>query len=129
MSNVQVAIRATDVKNVSFTNDFKIKPGEKINIQVKHNAGIRLNPAQPNNAVVFVKFEAEDAEHGIKLVVETITALQANTFVDDFEKLIKDEYFSVVMLAANERIRIIASTLGLNLSTPPMVIGGNNSNE
>jgi len=123
MSNVTVSIRPVDVKSVSYKNEFKAKPGEKINIQVKTNLAVKLNPASPTAAVVFVKFEASDPSVGIEFIIETITAVQSSTFVDDFEKLIKEEYMNTILLAANEKIRSVATNVGLNVSSPAITFG------
>ena len=123
MSNVTVSIRPCDVKSVTFKNDFKAKPGEKVNIQVKTNVAIKLAPEHPNNAAVLVRFEAADPTTGIELTIETITALTSSTFVDDFEKLIKEEYLNVIALAANEKIRTVATIMGLNVQVPAINFG------
>ena len=123
MSNVVVSIRPCDVKNVSYKNEFRAKPGEKINIQVKTNVAVKLAPDHPQNAAVLVRFEAADQATGIELIIETITALTSNTFVDDFEGLIKDEYLNTIVLAANEKIRTVATNVGLNVTTPTMNFG------
>lgn len=128
MSNAVFTIRGTDIKGVSFKNDFKAKPGEKMNIQVKTNVAVKMNPAAPTNAVVLVKFDAADPEAGIELVVETITAIQTDTYVEDLEEVIKKEYINVVMLAVNERIKSVCANVGLNISAPAIVFGKNGSN-
>ena len=117
------SIRSTDVKSVSYKNDFKVRPGEKINIQVKTNMAVRMNPAQPTSAVVFVKFEAGDENAGIAFEMETVTAVSSSTYVDDFEEVIKNEYLNVIMLAVNERIRAVAGMVGFNVTTPGINFG------
>ena len=98
------SIRSTDVKSVTYNNDFKVRPGEKINIKVNTNLAVRMNPAQPTSAVVFVKFEASDEESGLSFQMETVTAVSSSTYVDDFEEVIKSDYINTIMLAVNEKI-------------------------
>lgn len=124
--NLVISIRPTDVKSCSYVNDFRVKPGERVDIQVKTNLAIKTNPAQPTNAVVFVKFEASDPNKGISLQIETITAVVASTFVDDFEAVIRDEYINMIMLAVNERIRSVASNVGFNITVPGVNFGASN---
>ena len=123
MSNAVFTIRGTDVKAVTYKNDFKAKPGEKMNIQVKTNVAVKMNPASPTNAVVLVKFDAADPDAGIELCVETITAINTDTYVEDVEEVIKKEYINVVMLAVNERIKSVCANVGLNIAAPAIVFG------
>lgn len=122
-NNAVFSIRPTDIKGCSYRNDFKVRPGEKVNIQVKTNLAVKTNPAQPTSAVVLVKFEAADANAGIFFEVETITSITADTFVDDLEGVIREEYLNIIMLAVNERIRAVAGTVGFNISVPAVNFG------
>ena len=123
MSDAVISIRGTDVKNVSYNNNFTMKPGERMDIKVKTNVAVRLNTSAPTNAVVLVKFEAMDASGSISFNLETITAVQSSTYVDDFEGVIKREYLPTIMLAVNERVRSVTSIVGLNVNTPPISFG------
>lgn len=117
------SIRSTDVKSVTYNNDFKVRPGEKINIKVNTNLAVRMNPAQPTSAVVFVKFEASDEESGLSFQMETVTAVSSSTYVDDFEEVIKSDYINTIMLAVNEKIRAVSGMVGFNVTTPAINFG------
>ncbi|MCQ2521152.1 MAG: hypothetical protein MJ105_02140 [Lachnospiraceae bacterium] len=120
MKNVAVTIRPTDVRSVVYENKFSGKPGEPMKIQVKNNAGVKLNPAQPTMAVVGVKFEAKDEADTIRFELETVTAVQVSTFVDNLDDMIKENYMSTIMMAVNEKIRTVASMVGMNIAIPPI---------
>ena len=77
-----------------------------------------LNPAAPTSAAVFTKFSAEDEEGKVKFELETATPVSVSTFVDNLDELIKEEYLNVILLAVNERIRMAATLVGLNINAP-----------
>lgn len=119
MKEVKVNIGATTVKSVKYDNTFLGKPGEPTKLAVKTNFAVKLNPAQPTTALVIVKFVAEDeGSKSMSFELETVTSISVSTFVDNLDDLVKNNYMSSVMLAVNEKIKTLTSTLGLNLQTP-----------
>ncbi len=120
MKKVDVTIRPTDIRSMSYENKFQGKPGEAMKIQVRSNAAVKLNPAQPTMAVVGIKFEAKDEAETINFVVETVTAVQVSTFVDNLDEMIKTYYMPNIMMAVNEKIRAVSSMVGMNIAIPPV---------
>lgn len=118
-----VSIRGTDIKSAKFNNALTLKAGERLDIQVTTNVAVKLNTAAPTNAVVLVKFDAKDKSGAVEFTVETITAVQSSTYVEDFEKYIREKYLSSIMLAVNEKVRAVSSIVGFNLGTPAVAFG------
>ena len=118
MKEVTVSIRTTEIKSMKYENSFTGKTGEQMRLQVKNGFNIMLNPAAPTSAAVFTKFTAEDEEGKVKFELETATPISVSTFVDNLDEFIKKEYLNVVLLAVNERIRMAATLVGLNINAP-----------
>ncbi len=118
MKNVEVTIRATDVKGIKFQNSFANKPGEPLRIKIKTSAGVQFNPETPTMGFVIIKFEANDENNNLALELETITTLSVSTYVDNLEDVIKKNYMNSIMLSVNEKVRSVASVVGLNLTVP-----------
>jgi len=52
------------------------------------------------------------------MVIETITGVTVSTFIDDIEKYIKDNYMSVILMSANEKIRSVSALIGVPIRIP-----------
>ena len=83
MKNVTVTINPTEIRTLSYTNNFTMKPGEKIALNVKSEAAIKPNTTNPVAALVAVKVEVTDPNQCIHMVIETITGVTVSTFIDD----------------------------------------------
>lgn len=118
MKAVEINMRPTDIKGIKFNNSFMAKPGEPVKMEVKTNVGIKLNPAAPTMASVVVLFSARDEKETILLEVETVTMVTVSTFVDNLDKVIKENYINTIMMAVNEKIRVLATMVGLNITVP-----------
>ena len=118
MKDAKISIRPTDIKEIVYKNAFSGKPGESMKMQVKTNVSIKLNPATPTMGFVLVKFEAADEGKTIEFQLETITAVVASTFIDNLDEVIKSRYMNLVLLAVNEKIRMVAANVGLNIPVP-----------
>ena len=123
MKDVQVTIQPTEIKSLSYNNNFTKKPGEKYQFQVKSNAAIRLNTTNPVAALVVVAVVVEDPDECIAINVETITGITVSTFIDDLEGFIRDKYLPVVLMAAHEKIRTITTMMGMPIRIPNPVFG------
>lgn len=123
MSDAIITVRGTDVKDVKYRNNFTLKPGERMDFQVKTNVAVKTNVNAPTNAIVIVKFETTDKTGAIVFTIETMTAVQSSTFIEDFEGEIKAKYMNAIMMAINEKIRAIAAVIGLNVSIPAIAFG------
>lgn len=121
-----ISIRGTDVKSAKFNNALTLKAGERLDIQVTTNVAVKLNTAAPTNAVVLVKFDAKDKNGAVDFCLETITAVQSNTYVEDFEQYIRAHYLNNIMLAVNEKVRAVSAIVGFNMSTPAVAFGETN---
>ena len=67
MKNVTVTINPTEIRSLSYTNNFTMKPGEKIALNVKSEAAIKPNTTNPVAALVAVKVEVTDPNQCIHL--------------------------------------------------------------
>lgn len=123
MKNVQVTINPTEIKHIDYTNAFTKKPGEKIALQVKQDASIRLNPSNPVSAIVLLNVTIEDPDKCISLHVETITGVTVSTFIDDLEGFIRTKYLPTVVLSSNEKIRATTCCFGIPVRLPNPVLG------
>lgn len=127
MKNVQVTINPTEIRHIDFTNAFNKKPGEKIALQVKSEATIKLNPNNPVVALVVVTLKVEDPDKTVVFNVETITGITVSTFIDDLEGFIRSTYLPVVIMSSNEKIRSISTNLGMPIKLPNPVFGATNA--
>ncbi|MBR1470938.1 MAG: hypothetical protein IJ600_04775 [Lachnospiraceae bacterium] len=119
MKDVKVTIGAVNIKSLKYDNSFNKKPGEPMKLAVKTQVGVSLNPSAPTAAMVMVKFEIGDEEKKtLSMEMEAWTPVSVSTFVDNLDEMIKKNYINDVMLAVNEKIRIVTSIMGLSLQTP-----------
>ena len=123
MKKVQVSINPTEIKSVSYNNNFTKKQGEKFSLQVKSEAAIKLNTTNPVMALVLVNIKVEDPDKCISIAVETITGVTVSTFIDDLEGFIRTKYLPVIIMAANEKIRNLTMSLGMPIRLPNPVFG------
>ena len=129
MKDVKFSIRATDIRSLNYQNNFSGKPGEQMKMDVKTNVAVKLNSEVPTMALVCVKFEAKDVNGIMSLDLETMTQVSVSTFVDNLDEVIKKNYMTTIMLAVNEKIRMAATNLGLNIAVPPMVFEYRDGND
>lgn len=123
MKKIQVTINPTEIKSLNYNNNFSKKPGEKFSLQVKSEAAVKLNPNNPVTALVVVNVRVEDPDKCIQIAVETITGITVSTFIDDLEGFIRAKYLPVVIIASNEKIRNVTTTLGMPVRLPNPVFG------
>ena len=109
MKNVEVVINPTEIRSVKYSNAFSKKPGEKIALSVRSEASIKLNPTNPVVAIVVVRVVVEDPDKCIQVDVETITGVTVSTFIDNLDQFIKDNYLSVIIMSANEKVRTLSA--------------------
>ena len=110
MKNVEVVINPTEIRSVKYSNAFSKKPGEKIALSVRSEASIKLNPTNP---------------------VETITGVTVSTFIDNLDQFIKDNYLSVIIMSANEKVRTLSAVMGapIKIPNPKFNVGGVQTSE
>ncbi len=119
MSDIQLSIKQTEIKEIVYKNDFIGTGGKQLQLEIKTNAKVILNMAAPLSAVVNITFTAVDpTDEKIKLVIDTLTPITVSSFVDNLDKVIQEKYFPSIMLAVNEKIRAVTSTVGLSLRVP-----------
>ena len=123
MKKIQVTINPTEIKSVTYNNNFSKKQGEKFSLQIKSEASIRLNSTNPVMALVVFNIKAEDPDNCIQINMETITGVTVSTFIDDLEGFIRSKYLPVIMMASNEKIRSLTTTLGMPIRLPSPVLG------
>ena len=125
MKKIQVTINPTEIKSVSYNNNFTKKQGEKFSLQIKSEAAIKLNPTNPVMALVVFNIKVEDPDNCIQINMETITGVTVSTFIDDLEGFIRKKYLPVIMMASNEKIRSLTTTLGMPIRLPnPVFVEG-----
>lgn len=119
MENVKVAINPTEIKSVKYLNNFNVKSGDKINLQIKNEVGIKINPNNDRLAAVFIKCIVKDEMSDcIEMEIETITTVLTDVKVENFEVFIKDNYMPVIMLASNEKVRTLSALMGTPIHLP-----------
>lgn len=128
VKDIVVTINSTEVKSVQFNNNFSQKQGEKISMQIENGVSVKLNPANPVMALVFVKVEAKDENGSMAFAIETLTGVAVNTFVDNLDDFVRKYYVPSIQLAVNEKVRSITAMLGLTIKLPAPQISHNNGN-
>ncbi len=131
MKNVEVVINPTEIRSVKYSNAFSKKPGEKIALSVRSEASIKLNPTNPEVAIVVVRVVVEDPDKCIQVDVETITGVTVSTFIDNLDQFIKDNYLSVIIMSANEKVRTLSAVMGapIKIPNPKFNVGGVQTSE
>ncbi len=131
MKNVEVVINPTEIRSVKYSNAFSKKPGEKIALSVRSEASIKLNPTNPVVAIVVVRVVVEDPDKCIHVDVETITGVTVSTFIDNLDQFIKDNYLSVIIMSANEKVRTLSAVMGapIKIPNPKFNVGGVQTSE
>ena len=108
---------------LEYNNAYSAKPGEQIKMSVQTKVAVHLNPAAPTTAMAHVRFEIADEEKKyVNMVLETLTPFSVSTFIDNLDEMIKKNYMSDVMLAVNEKIRVVTALCGLGLQVPPITL-------
>lgn len=119
MDDIVVSIKQTEIKSIEYKNDFTMTPGAQVKLEVRTNAKVLLNMATPLSAVVEVTFLAEDPENDkVKLELHTCTPVTVSSFIDNLDKIIQQKYLASIMLAVNEKIRLVATAVGMNIRVP-----------
>lgn len=123
LGDIAVSIKQTEIKSIEYRNDFTMTPGTQVKLEVKTKAGVILNMATPLSAVVEVTFVAHDTEDDkVKFELHTCTPVTASSFIDNLDKVIEEQYLSSIMLAVNEKIRFIATAVGMNIRVPGITL-------
>lgn len=128
MKDINITINSTEVKAVRYSNNFSQKQGEKISMQIQNSVSVKLNPANPVMALVFIKVEAKDETNSMAFEIETLTGVMVNTFVDNLDDFVRKYYVPSIQLAVNEKVRSITAMLGLTIKLPAPQISHNNGN-
>lgn len=118
MKSAKITINPPEIKSVTYSNTFRQKPGQPMKLTIKSQVNVQTNPAAPTTAIAMVKITAADEESNLTLALETMTLVSASTFVDNLDDVVKAQYMPIIMMAVNEKIRNISSTLGMNLRLP-----------
>ncbi len=107
------------------------KNREKIALSVRSEASIKLNPTNPVVAIVVVRVVVEDPDKCIQVDVETITGVTVSTFIDNLDQFIKDNYLSVIIMSANEKVRTLSAVMGapIKIPNPKFNVGGVQASE
>lgn len=128
VKDINITINSTEVKAVRYSNNFSQKQGEKISMQIQNSVSVKLNPANPVMALVFIKVEAKDETNSMAFEIETLTGVMVNTFVDNLDDFVRKYYVPSIQLAVNEKVRSITAMLGLTIKLPAPQISHNNGN-
>lgn len=118
MKSAKITINPPEIKSVSYNNTFRQKPGQPMKLTIKSQVNVQTNPAAPTTAMAMVKVTAADEAENLSLTLETMTLVSASTFIDNLDDVVKTKYMPIIMMAVNEKIRHISSTLGMNLRLP-----------
>lgn len=113
MSEKTIRISPTMIKSVEYNTEF---PTEGVNLTGAPEFKIITFPDKPLEGCVDVIFTAKDADGDrVMIKIHTRTALKVNTFIDEFDKFIGDNYLTSIMLSVNEKIRQVASAVGMTI--------------
>lgn len=111
MSEKVIQISPTMVKEVEYTTEF---PTEGISLTGAPEFKIITFPDKPLEGCVDVIFTAKDSEGDrVMIKIHTRTAVRVNSFIDNFDGFIGDNYLTSIMLSVNEKIRQVASAVGM----------------
>lgn len=113
MSEKTIRISPTMIKSVEYNTEF---PTEGVNLTGAPEFKIITFPDKPLEGCVDVIFTAKDADGDrVMIKIHTRTALKVNTFIDEFDKFIGDNYLTSIMLSVNEKIRQVAMAVGMTI--------------
>lgn len=113
MSEKIIQISPTMVKAVEYNTEF---PTEGVQLVGAPEFKIITFPDRPLEGCVDVVFTAKDTNGDrVMIKVHTRTAIKTNTFIDDLDNFIGDNYLTSIMLSVNEKIRQIASAVGMTI--------------
>lgn len=118
MKEINVLINPVEIKSFSYDNTFSKPEGGQYKIQVKSEAKVKLNPAEPTKALVVITVEAAEASGIIMLKVEALAPVTVNTFVDNLDEFVKEKYLPMIVVAVNEKIRNCCASLGVPVQFP-----------
>lgn len=118
MKEVKVSIHNTEIKSLNYQNGMKVKPGEPLRLQFKNGSAVKLNPQTPTMAVVAIKVEVLDETQNFKFEAETLTAVSSESFIANFDTVIKENYMSHIMIGVHEKIRGAAAAVGFPIPFP-----------
>lgn len=113
MSEKIIQISPTMIKAVEYNTEF---PSEGVTMSGAPEFKIITFPDRPLEGCVDVVFTAKDADgERVMIKIHTRTAIKVNTFIDDFDKFIGDNYLTSIMLSVNEKIRQVSSAVGMTI--------------
>lgn len=121
MSKIQVSIKPTEIKKVDYQAPANVIPGKPMNLELQSKARVLLNMSAPLIAVVEVTFRATCPEdETVNLEIVTLTGVTVSSFIDNLDQVIQQEYMAGIMLAVNEKLKQVTSTIGINLRLPSL---------
>ncbi len=127
MSNIQISISQTAIKEMRYSNLITAVTAKPVRLEVKTHAKVKLNMSTPLSAIFEVTFQAvEPEEERIYLEIQTYTPVTVSSYIDNLDKVLQKEYMSSIMLAVNEKIRMVTSVLGLNMRVPNLTFSYEN---
>ena len=96
MENVKVAINPTEIKSVKYLNNFNVKSGDKINLQIKNEVGTKIDVAGYVLYTTADSVTGEEKEVPIPSLSEEYTEL-----IDLYSKLSKDNQIAIMQIIRN----------------------------
>lgn len=119
MKDIQITINPPEIRSVNYVNNFSVPSGEKINLKAGYQLSVRLNPTNPVAAAVLIKYTVTDEQSNcINMEIETITGVTVNTFVDNLDQYIRDNFINTIVVANNEKLRTLSMLLGSPIRLP-----------
>jgi hypothetical protein len=119
MSDKTIRFGQTEIKSIKYNNELTITPGVQVKLEVKNSVSVLLNMATPLTALVEFTFIAKDTENDkVSFELITCTPVTVSSFVDNLDKVIQERYMPRILLAVNEKIRAVATTVGMNIKVP-----------
>ncbi len=127
MGNIQISIGQTAIKDMRYSNMLPAVNSKPVRLEVKTNAKVKLNMAAPLSAIFEVTFKATEPEdERVHFEIQTSTPVTVSSYIDNLDKVLQKEYLPSIMLAVNEKIRMVTSALGLSLRIPNLTFSYEN---
>ncbi len=113
MSEKIIQISPTMIKGVEYNTEF---PTESVNLTGSPEFKIITFPDKPLEGCVDVIFTAKDTDGDrVMIRIHTRTAVRVNSFIDNFDNFIGENYLTPIMLSVNEKIRQVSSAVGMTI--------------
>lgn len=119
MSDIQISIQPTVIREVMYNNTLIPINAKPVRLEVRHHTKVLSGKSMPLSAVFEVTFQAVEPDNArITLEILTATPVTVSSYIENLDKVIQKEYLPSIMLAVNEKLRMVTAALDLNIRIP-----------